>query len=66
MDSSNIYIIKKDNTKEAFNVQKVVVAVSKSAERVMYHFSEKELEYICDFVTRKCEEMDQQFIPIAS
>ena len=65
MDCSRIYIIKKDNTKEAFNVQKVVVAVSKSAERVMYHFSDEELRYICDFVTQKCEEMDEEFIPIA-
>ena len=65
MDCNQISIIKKDNTKEAFNVQKVVVAVSKSAERVMYHFTQEELDYICDFVTRRCEAMNEQYIPIA-
>ena len=65
MDYNQISIIKKDNTKEAFNVQKVVVAVSKSAERVMYHFTQEELDYICDFVTRRCEAMNEQYIPIA-
>lgn len=65
MNCDRIYIIKKDNTKEAFNVQKVVVAVSKSAERVMYTFTEEELRYICQFVTEKCEAMNQEEIPIA-
>lgn len=34
-----IRVIKKDNTKEEFNVQKVVNAVNKSATRVMYEFT---------------------------
>ena len=36
--SVGMYIIKKDGTKEPFNVQKVVAAVNKSAERVLYTF----------------------------
>lgn len=35
----SMYIIKKDGTKEPFNVQKVVAAVNKSAERVLYTFT---------------------------
>ena len=35
-------IIKKDNTKEAFNVQKVVNAVNKSAFRVLVKFTDEE------------------------
>ena len=39
-----VRVIKKDNTKEAFNIQKVVIAVNKSANRVLYTFTEEELE----------------------
>ena len=34
-----MYIIKKDGTREPFNIDKVVSAVSKSAERVLYTLS---------------------------
>lgn len=50
-----IRVIKKDNTKEEFNVQKVVNAVNKSATRVMYEFTPTEIEYICSYVTEKAE-----------
>ena len=53
MDFDKVVIIKKDNTKEKFNVQKVVVAVDKSAYRVLYHFTEDEHKYICQFVEEK-------------
>ena len=45
-----VRVIKKDNTKEAFNIQKVVIAVNKSANRVLYTFTEDELRAICDHV----------------
>lgn len=45
-----VRVIKKDNTKEAFNIQKVVIAVNKSANRVLYTFTEEELQAICDHV----------------
>ena len=35
-----IKVIKKDGTKEEFNVQKVVVAVNKSAYRALVTFTE--------------------------
>ena len=50
-----IKVIKKDNTKEDFNVQKVVNAVNKSATRVMYTFTPEEIDFICKFVTDKAE-----------
>ncbi len=31
-----VRVIKKDHTREAFNIQKVVTAVNKSANRVLY------------------------------
>ncbi len=49
-----IKVIKKDGTKEDFNVQKVVVAVNKSAYRALIKFKEEELDYICKFVEEIC------------
>jgi len=60
-----IQIIKKDNTREDFNVQKVVNAVNKSATRVMYKFTPDELNFICKFVTDKAQEFGSDEIPIA-
>ena len=51
-----IKVIKKDGTKEEFNVQKVVVAVNKSAYRALVTFTEEELDFICNFVTEKVEQ----------
>lgn len=48
-----MYVIKKDNTKEKFNVQKVVVAVNKSAYRALVKFTEEDLNFICNFVEKK-------------
>ncbi len=63
--SVEMYIIKKDGTKEPFNVQKVVAAVNKSAERVLYPFKPDELDFICRFVTEKCEALGADGIMIA-
>lgn len=60
-----IQIIKKDNTREDFNVRKVVNAVNKSATRVIYKFTPDELNYICKFVTDKAQEFGSDEIPIA-
>ena len=58
-------VVKKDGTKEEFNVQKVVVAVNKSAYRAMIQFTKEELAFICQFVEDKVEELDLQEIQIA-
>ncbi len=50
-----IKVVKKDGTKEEFNVQKVVVAVNKSAYRALIKFPEEELNFICKFVEDKAE-----------
>ena len=65
MDFEKVCIIKKDNTREKFNVQKVVVAVNKSANRVLYTFSQEELDYICRFVEEQVEQRGLTEIPIA-
>ena len=65
MKCSEIKVIKKDGTREDFNVQKVVVAVNKSAERAMIQFSQAELNFICQFVEEKAEALGTAEIPIA-
>lgn len=55
-----IRVVKKDNTLEDFDVQKVVNAVNKSAARVMYSFSSEELGFICKFVTDKAQTVTEQ------
>ena len=60
-----IKVIKKDGTKEDFNVQKVVVAVNKSAYRALIKFTDEELDYICKFVEEKVKCMHITEIPIA-
>ena len=44
-----MYVIKKDNTKELFNIQKVVTAINKSATRCLYKFKEGEEARVKDF-----------------
>ncbi len=60
-----IRVVKKDGTKEDFNVQKVVVAVNKSAYRALIKFTDEELDYICGFVEEKVKQMNITEIPIA-
>jgi len=60
-----VKVIKKDGTKEDFNVQKVVVAVNKSAYRALVTFTQQELDFICRFVEEKVEELGIQEIAIA-
>lgn len=60
-----IHVIKKDGTKEDFNVQKVVVAVNKSAYRALVTFTQEELDFICKFVEEKVQQMGITEVPIA-
>lgn len=59
-----VVVIKKDGSKEAFNVQKVVNAVGKSAYRALTRFSQDEKNRICKYVVEKVDELEQEEIPI--
>ena len=59
-----VYVIKKDGSKEAFNVQKVINAVGKSAYRALTKFTEDEEKHICQYVVDKVDELEQDEIPI--
>ncbi|MCI5480745.1 MAG: anaerobic ribonucleoside-triphosphate reductase [Lachnospiraceae bacterium] len=64
-DLKDVKVIKKDGTREDFNVQKVVVAVNKSAYRALITFTEEELGFICEFVENKVQEMGLKEVKIA-
>lgn len=52
----NVFVLKKDGTKEEYNSQKIVNAVSKSADRAMVDLSEKDFEDIVSKVEGKIRE----------
>ena len=60
-----IKIIKKDGTKEDYNVQKVVTAVKKSANRALITFTEEDLKNICAFVDNRVFNMGKNEIHIS-
>ncbi len=60
----DVYVIKKDGSKEAFNVQKVINAVGKSAYRALTKFTEDEQRHICRYVIEKVDELEVDEIPI--
>ena len=64
MDIEKLYIIKKDGTKEEFNAQKIVRAVNKSAGRILYTFTEQEIEFIIKFATEHALSLGKEGIAI--
>ena len=59
-----VMMIKKDGTKEDFNIQKVINAVGKSAYRSLTKFTDKEKEYICQNVINRINDLEVDEIPI--
>lgn len=57
-------VIKKDGTKEPYNVEKVIAAISKSAARALITFNEKELDDIRHYVNDQIIELGIKEIPI--
>ena len=57
-------MVKKDGSKEAFNVQKVINAVGKSAYRALTKFTDEEERAICQYVIDKVDELGMTELPI--
>ena len=62
--SKEVYVVKKDGSKELFNVQKVITAVGKSAYRALTKFCDEEKGHICEDVIGKVNEMGLDEVPI--
>ena len=59
-----MFVIKKDGTQEEFNVNKIIAAVNKSAERILYQFDEEEIQFICKFAKERANKMNRDGITI--
>ena len=59
-------VVKKDGTLEDYNVQKVVVAVKKSAYRALVDFTEEEINKICYIVDKMASSQPTDHLPIAT
>lgn len=60
----DIKIMKKDGTKESYKVDKIVRAINKSATRTLIKLSDKEIKDICNFVTQRISELNEQVITV--
>ncbi|MDE7008782.1 MAG: anaerobic ribonucleoside-triphosphate reductase, partial [Lachnospiraceae bacterium] len=60
----DVKVIKKDGSLEAFDVQKVIDAVGKSAYRALTKFTDDEKKHICQYVVDKVNELEEDRIPI--
>ena len=63
-ESEKFFVIKKDGTKENYDIQKVVNAVKKSARRVLIDFTPEELEKICSIVDNEVKNIGRNEIYI--
>lgn len=61
----DVKVIKKDHTLEQFNIEKVVVAINKSAFRTLYSFKNEEIERICKDVEDEVNALGVKEISIA-
>ena len=59
-----VKVIKKDNTIEDFNIDKVINAITKSATRVMHTFTDEELDKICNYVTDHVKSLNKDTVTI--
>ncbi len=64
IDMNKRCIIKKDGTLEEFNIQKIINAVTKSAQRMLIKFSKEEEQRICDFVEKEIKVLGKNRIDI--
>lgn len=60
----NLQVIKKDGTKENFNIDKVVTAINKSAKRVLVDFTDEDINNICNIVTTSAINLGKDNIDI--
>ena len=59
-----MYVIKKDGTREDFNVEKIIAAVNKSAARILYKFTDEEIDFLCKSAEEKAKSLGKPGITI--
>ena len=61
---NNVTVVKKDGTKEKYNVEKVVTAIKKSAARMLKEFTDREIKDICNYVNKAVADMGKETVEI--
>ena len=64
-EMKDVIVIKKDGTREPFNGEKIIVAVGKSASRILVKFTKEEEQAIVNHVESEIEKRGLKEIPIA-
>lgn len=59
MTNKKLVVVKKDGKKEAFNYQKILNAVSKSAERVMYSLTTNDKEALVQVIDKSVTHLEE-------
>lgn len=62
---ANIIIVKKDGTREPFDGSKIIIAVGKSASRILVKFTKEEEQAIVDHVESEIKKRGLKEVPIA-
>ena len=52
---NDVFIIKKDGTLEAFDSSKIIAAITKSANRVMFSFTDEQYENVVKWIETHIE-----------
>ena len=61
---NDVFIIKKDGTLEAFDSSKIIAAITKSANRVMFSFTDEQYENVVKWIETHIEKDSEKKIPI--
>lgn len=62
---ANVIIVKKDGTREPFDGSKIIIAVGKSASRILVKFTKEEEQAIVDHVESEIKKRGLKEVPIA-
>lgn len=62
---ANVIIVKKDGTREPFDGNKIIIAVGKSASRILVKFTKEEEQAIVDHVESEIQKRELKEVPIA-
>lgn len=62
---TNVIIVKKDGTREPFDGNKIIIAVGKSASRILVKFTKEEEQAIVDHVESEIKKRGLKEVPIA-
>ena len=59
-----VFVLKKDGSQKTFHVEKVILAVRKSAKRVLVEFTKEQEEEICKYVIDQVDALGEKELTI--